>query len=115
MTTVNLYAVRCEALFASTVQRGDEPTPERVRQVVARTVRALGSRGCAACVAQAYGDDPFTALARMRWARAVVARTYVGHLADVSQPPTVETGCRSCARRGTVPVGGESDRTRGGV
>jgi hypothetical protein len=32
-----------------------------------------GIRGCAAEMAAAYGNDPDSAVARMRWARGVVA------------------------------------------
>jgi hypothetical protein len=35
----------------------------------------FGIQGCAARVAQAYGDHPETAVLRMRWARATVAGT----------------------------------------
>ena len=35
-------------------------------------VRAFGARGCAAVVAQAYGEHPETAVRRMRWARTAV-------------------------------------------
>jgi len=34
----------------------------------------LGRRGCAAAVAQEFGDHPETAVARMRWVRDQVAR-----------------------------------------
>src|SRR5215510_14981188 len=33
-------------------------------------IRIFGARGCAAQVAQAYGEHPETAVVRMRWARA---------------------------------------------
>jgi hypothetical protein len=44
-----------------------------VEQAVAAAIRAFGELGCAARVAQAYGEDPDTAVTRMRWARAMVA------------------------------------------
>jgi hypothetical protein len=62
--------VRADALFASDLQRSDEPSAEQVDQAIAAAVRALGARGCAARVAQEYGDHPESAAVRMRWARA---------------------------------------------
>jgi hypothetical protein len=69
---LSITAARADALFVSALQRSDEPSTEQVRQAVAATVRAFGVRGCAARVAQAYGDHPETAALRMRWARAAV-------------------------------------------
>src|SRR5262249_2345082 len=61
-----------DALFASMLQRSDEPSAGQVRKAIAATVRAQGSRGCAELVAQEFGDHPEAAVARMRWARGVV-------------------------------------------
>ena len=47
-------AIRTDALFASPLQRSDEPSPVQVRQAIAAAVVAFGIRGCAARVAQAY-------------------------------------------------------------
>jgi hypothetical protein len=63
---------RADALFASALQRSDEPSAAQVRQAIAAAVRAFGARGCAARVAQAYGEHPETAVPRMRWARTAV-------------------------------------------
>ncbi len=76
MTYLNLNTVRCEALFASTLQASEDADPERIRTMIMATVRTFGSRGCAARVAQEFGDHPDTAVPRMRWARDVVARVY---------------------------------------
>src|SRR5689334_16381702 len=70
---LSISAARADALFASVLQRSDEPSSEQVRQAIAAAVRAFGTRGCAARVAQAYGEYPETAVRRMRWARAPVA------------------------------------------
>ncbi len=64
---------QANALFASALQRSDRPSPAQVHQAIAAAIRAFGSQGCAARVAQAYGDYPETALLRMRWARATVS------------------------------------------
>ena len=39
---------------------------------------AYGGPGCAARVAQAFGEHPETAVTRMRWARAMVAGAFGG-------------------------------------
>ena len=45
--------VRADALFASDLQRCDEPSVAQVDQAIAAAVRALGARGCAARVRSA--------------------------------------------------------------
>ena len=69
---VSISTARADALFASALQRSDEPSAAQVRQAIAAAVRAFGARGCAARVAQAYGEYLETAVLRMRWARAMV-------------------------------------------
>jgi hypothetical protein len=56
------------ALFASPPHRSDEPSARQVRQAIATAIGVHGVRGCAARVAQAYGEHPETALTRTRWA-----------------------------------------------
>ncbi len=75
---LSISTVRADALFASALQRSDEPSAAQVDQAVAAAVRALGARGCAARVAQAYGEHPETAVVRMRWARAMVTGAFGG-------------------------------------
>ena len=69
-------AVWADALFASMLQRSDEPSAGQVRKAVAAALRAYGGRGCAARVAQEFGDHPETAAARMRWACGVVGEVF---------------------------------------
>ena len=69
---ISISTARADALFASALQRSDEPSAAQVRQAIAAAIRAFGARGCAARVAQAYGEHPETAALRMRWARAMV-------------------------------------------
>ncbi len=76
MPPTNITAVRCEALFVSPLQPSDTPSAPRVREEIRRTVRNLGSRTCAARVAQEFGDHPEAAISRMRWAREAVRRAY---------------------------------------
>jgi hypothetical protein len=73
---LSISTVRADALFASALQCSDEPGAVQVDQAIAAAVRAFGARGCAARVAQEYGDHPETAVMRMRWARATVAETF---------------------------------------
>ena len=69
---LTISAARADALFASALQRSDEPSAAQVGQAIAVAIGAFGARGCAARVAQAYGEHPETAVPRMRWARAIV-------------------------------------------
>ena len=75
---LTIGTARADALFASALQRSDEPTAAQVHQAIAAALAAFGIRGCAARVAQAYGEHSETAVLRMRWARAAVAGTSGG-------------------------------------
>jgi hypothetical protein len=44
-----------DALFASALQRSDEPSAAQVGQAISAAIQALGALGCAARVAQASG------------------------------------------------------------
>jgi hypothetical protein len=83
---LTISTARADALFASSLQRSDEPTPAQVHQAVAAALAAFGIRGCTARVAQAYGEHPETAVLRMRWARATVTHAPVAH-APVTRAP----------------------------
>jgi hypothetical protein len=76
MYHLSIRAARADAVFASALQRSAEPNAGQVRRAVAETIRAFGSRGCAARVAQEFGDHPETAAARMRWARIVASQAF---------------------------------------
>jgi hypothetical protein len=64
--------VRTEALFVSDLQRSQHPSPESIRATVVATVDRLGAVGCAALVAQEFGEHPDCAPGRMQWARHAV-------------------------------------------
>jgi hypothetical protein len=64
-------AAWADALFASVLQRSDNPSEGQVRKAIAATVCAYGGLGCVQRVAQEFGDHPESAVDRMRWARAV--------------------------------------------
>jgi hypothetical protein len=78
MAGLNVNDARCEALFASGLQRSDAPTAEAVAQAISRTVRKLGTRGCASQMAQEFGDHPEAALDRMRWIRQLIGESLPG-------------------------------------
>jgi uncharacterized membrane protein len=65
--------IRAEAVFVSDLQPSEHPTPGQVAAAALASLRARGgAAGCAAAVAAEYGEHPETAVARMRWALALV-------------------------------------------
>jgi hypothetical protein len=83
---LSLDTARADALFASVLQCSDEPSPMQVRQAIATATSTLGRTGCAAQVAQEYGEHPETAAARMRWARTAVAVAFGGSSGSCPSP-----------------------------
>jgi hypothetical protein len=75
-TLSTLGTIRAEALFASTLQPSESPSPDQVRRAVATTLRRLGIRGCAAELAAEFGGHPDLAAARMSWALATIHTAY---------------------------------------
>jgi hypothetical protein len=84
---LSISAARADALFASPLQRSDEPSARRVRHAIATAIAAYGVRGCAARVAQDYGEHPETALTRMRWALTAAASASGGPQAGPTHVP----------------------------
>ena len=82
-----ISAARAGPLFASPLQRSDEPSAPQVQQAIATAIAAYGVRGCAARVAQAYGEHPETALTRMRWALTAAASASGGPQAEPAHAP----------------------------
>jgi hypothetical protein len=80
-------AVWADALFASVLQRSDNPSAGQVRKAIAAAVRAYGGLGCAQRVAQEFGDHPEAAVDRMRWARAVADELFASPPAPAQQSP----------------------------
>lgn len=76
MTVLNSTDIRTEALFVSDLQRSQHPTDELIREAVTETVDRLGETGCAALVAQEFGEHPDCALGRMQWARTAVRTAF---------------------------------------
>ena len=73
MTRLNVNDARCEALFASGLQRSDASAPAALDEVIMRTVRKFGISGCVARMAQEFGDHPEAAASRMRWIRQLIS------------------------------------------
>jgi len=80
-------AVWADALFASGLQRSDNPGAGQARKAIAAAVRAYGGLGCVQRVAQEFGDHPEVAVNRMRWARAVAAQLFASPSAPAQQSP----------------------------
>ena len=74
---------RCQALFASALQRSDAPGPGRVAEAIRASVARFGAGGCAIRTAQEFGDHPEAAAERMRWVRALLGLT-----PSIASPPT---------------------------
>jgi hypothetical protein len=94
----SIGAARADALFASPLQRSDDPGRRQVRQAIAAALGAYGVNGCAARVAQAYGEHPETAPGRMRWARAAAADAFGAlrpQLTHAPHPYPMSTTCRA--------------------
>ena len=73
-TRMTAGSSRCEALFASALQRSDALTTDVVTEAIARTVRQFGARGCASRMAQEFGDHPEAAAERMRWIHQLITQ-----------------------------------------
>jgi hypothetical protein len=71
-----LECARAEALFVSDVQRSERRTCAELRAAIQNMVRRHGTRGCAALVAQAFGEYPEIAAGRMSWALDAVRAAY---------------------------------------
>jgi hypothetical protein len=66
-----------EALFVSDVQPSDRPSRERLEDAVTAMILRLGSDGCAAAVAEEFGDHPEVAVRRMCWVRGELSNVVV--------------------------------------
>jgi hypothetical protein len=95
-------ALRADALFASALQRSDDPSAAQVRHVIAAAVREYGRQGCAERVAQEFGDHPETAVVRMCWARALASEAFRGSAPKSSACP--DDRCCPAIRSGVMRV-----------
>ena len=81
-TRLNVTDARCEALFASGLQRSDTPDADMVAEAISHAVRQLGTRGCAGRMAQEFGDHPEMAADRMQWVRQLVGEVSAPDIAS---------------------------------
>lgn len=58
-----------EALFVSYLQPSDSPSRQLLEDAVTAMILRHGSDGCAAAVAEEFGDHPEAAVRRMCWVR----------------------------------------------
>jgi hypothetical protein len=73
---VETSAIRAEALFASPLQGSQIPTVDQVRAAIAEMLVRLGPSGCAARMAEEYGDHPTEAVRRMMWVLAALRAAF---------------------------------------
>ena len=88
---LSIGAARADALFTSVLQRSDQPSRRQVRRAIAMALGAYGPHGCAARVAQSYGEQPETAASRMRWARIAAADAYGAPRSRPAHAPDPDT------------------------
>jgi hypothetical protein len=86
MTQLNAHDARCEALFASGLQRPDAPTAEAVAATIGCTLRQFGIRGCASRMAQEFGDHPEAATDRRRWVRQLTDQVFASPVLHQTLP-----------------------------
>jgi len=67
-----------EALFVSDLQPSQCPTSKCVEEAVTKMILRHGSDGCAAGVAEEFGDHPEVAVRRMTWVCHEVERVITG-------------------------------------
>jgi hypothetical protein len=84
---LSIDTARADALFASVLQISDAPSAVQVIRAIDAATSALGDLGCAARVAQEFGEHPETAVTRMRWARDEVACVFGGSPSDPDYAP----------------------------
>ena len=96
MNRLNMNQARCEALFASALQRSDTLTASALTEVISHTVRQVGIGGCISLMAQEFGDHPEAAAERMRWVRQLVDEAFASRAArraaQASRTPSVPAG-----------------------
>jgi hypothetical protein len=86
MSRLNINDARCKALFASSLQRSDAPTPEMLAEMISQTVRRFGVAGCTGRMAQEFGDHPESAASRMRWIRQLIGQAPAPAAARPARP-----------------------------
>ena len=77
MTRQILSIARTDALAVARIRHDEPLTRSSVEAAIRASILAHGgTRGCAAALAQAYGDHPETARPRVQWARQAITALY---------------------------------------
>ena len=74
ITRQNINDALYGALFACELQQSDNPTAAMAAEAITRTMQRFTTDGCAAQMAQEFGDHQAAARDRMRWVRQLAAR-----------------------------------------
>jgi len=94
---LSISAARAGALFASPLQRSDEPSARQVRQAIATAIGVHGVRGCAARVA--HTSLRRAPRDRMRWALTAVASAFGSSPAAPAHAPAPGHSTVPCTSR----------------
>src|ERR1700759_2308347 len=95
---LSIDTARADALFASVLQISDAPSAVQGIQAIDAATSALGDLGCAALVAQEFGEHPDTAVTGMAGARAEVACAFAGSSGAYRHPAGVRASRRRSPR-----------------
>jgi len=88
-----LTIARTEALAVAPIPRDEPLTLAAIDAAIRASILAHGGiRGCAAALAQAYGDHPETACPRIQWARQTIDTMYEAARRPHMGPWAVATG-----------------------
>ncbi len=89
MTRLNVPDARRAALFVSDLQPSDAPAANAVTEVIGRTLRQFGVRGCTGRMAQEFGDHPEEARDRMQWILRLVGEVPARSCPHTAPPAAV--------------------------
>jgi hypothetical protein len=73
MISTAVKDLAAEALFVSYLQPSQSPTSVAVQEAITAMILRYGSDGCAAGVAEEFGDHPDVAVRRMAWMHTELA------------------------------------------
>ena len=94
---MSMMDARCTALFASGLQRPQAQADDAVAEAVRLAVRQFGVRGCAARMAQEFGDHPEAAIDRMQWIRQLVGEMPARQARPAGRTQRAQQPARRCA------------------
>jgi hypothetical protein len=77
MMSTAVKDLAAEALFVSYLQPSESPSGTAVQEAITAMILRYGSDGCAAGVAEEFGDHPEIAVQRMMWVHEELAEVPV--------------------------------------